>query len=159
MYDYECRRLKLLANNRPINRNDIPGIQISSLCSIFPPTGPFVHTQRLAKMHTTSLLQPQFGDKLKVHDINVIGSHNSIPQTGLFQNVNSSHTWLRRLIVMRHLQPSPLETALDVESLIRLGTVEDGLYTINIGRGKREISGWNAPYNTQPSPQHNPAPE
>jgi len=85
-YIYEYRKLQLLANNGPINKNvttDILRIQISSLYSIFPPTGPFVHTQRLAEMHAMSLLHPQFY-RLEVHDINVIGSHNSIPQTGLF---------------------------------------------------------------------------
>lgn len=36
------------------------------------------------------------------------------------------------LVVVRHLQPSPLETALDVKSLVGLATVKDGLVAADL---------------------------
>lgn len=33
---------------------------------------------------------------------------------------------------MRHLQPCPLESALDVESLVGLGTIQDSLVAANV---------------------------
>lgn len=64
-------------------------------------------------------------------------------------------------VVVRHLETSTLEAALDIEALIDFGAVENRLRNhvrkkeILQLRSKEE----GIPYNTQPSPQHNPTSE
>lgn len=68
---------------------------------------------------------------------------------------------------MSHLQPSPLEPTLEIESLIRLGAIENTLHrhthTISIITTPQNSllrkKKMNIPYSTPPAQQHNPTPE